>query len=67
MIATVSDVGILLLSCPFCDSHDLHIESDSEPKANYSVECDNPECEASGPVGDCPTPKAAAKKWNIRA
>lgn len=35
--------------CPFCGSIDLHIETDSLSGFAYNVECDNSDCNASGP------------------
>ena len=60
----VTQEAIGALPCPFCGGTDLHIEGDAN-EGLWGVECDNPDCGASGPRG-FETPRAAVAAWNRR-
>ncbi len=70
MNAIVGEVSVEMLPCPFCGSADLHAENDSSGYGGWVILCDNPSCEATGPMGGGEqgslTPDDAARKWNQR-
>jgi hypothetical protein len=64
-MSAITDDARGALPCPFCGLTDLHVEGDSS-EGFWGVECDNENCEASGPRG-FESPEAAVAGWNKRA